>query len=366
MPDQPLPPPIPYADDQETPRPDEAMVGIGLGHTITGIIDQVHRDLGHAVRGVHAKSHALLAARVTVHPGLPPELAQGVFAGPRAYEAVVRLSSIAGDILSDSVSIPRGFALKLLDVEGERLPGAEGDTTQDFLFAAGTTFSAPDAEGFLKSLKLLAATTDRAAWAKSALSAVLRPVERALEAVGGGSQIVKTLGGFPLLNPLGERFGSQAPLRFGAYVAKLDVVPESANFRALADREFDLDGREDAIREEVAAVLAKEGGSWTLRAQLRRDAEANPIEDAAAEWPEAENPYLPVASIAVAAQESWSPERSRAVDDGLSFSPWHGIAAHRPLGNVMRARRAVYPVSAARRAALNGCPIHEPRAMPIG
>ena len=34
---------------------------------------------------------------------------------------------------------------------------------------------------------------------------------------------------------------------------------------------------------------------------------------------------------------------------------------HRPLGFVMRARKAVYPVSSGFRATHNGCPIHEPR-----
>ena len=44
----------------------------------------------------------------------------------------------------------------------------------------------------------------------------------------------------------------------------------------------------------------------------------------------------------------------------MSFSPWHGLAAHRPLGSVTRARRMAYPVSAGFRVERNGCPIHEP------
>jgi hypothetical protein len=38
--------------------------------------------------------------------------------------------------------------------------------------------------------------------------------------------------------------------------------------------------------------------------------------------------------------------------DKLSFFPWHGLEAHRPLGNVMRARRLAYPRSAAIRTFL--------------
>ena len=85
----------------------------------------------------------------------------------------MRLSTNAGDILPDAVSLPRGLALKVLDVEGERLPGAEG-TTQNFIMVNGKVFQAPNAEKFLGSLKLLAGTTDRAEGLKVAASTVLR------------------------------------------------------------------------------------------------------------------------------------------------------------------------------------------------
>jgi hypothetical protein len=55
--------------------------------------------------------------------------------------------------------------------------------------------------------------------------------------------------------------------------------------------------------------------------------------------------------------------RSAAIDDGFSFSPWHGLAAHRPLGSIMRVRKASYEVSSGFRASHNGCPIHEPRTL---
>jgi hypothetical protein len=38
-------------------------------------------------------------------------------------------------------------------------------------------------------------------------------------------------------------------------------------------------------------------------------------------------------------------EQSEKIDR-LSFSPWHATEDHRPLGNVMRARRVAYEASA--------------------
>lgn len=354
-----LPVPIAFTSDVEIVRSDEMAVNKDLAEASKSIVKKVYDDCGHPYRAVHAKSHAILRCEFTVHADLAPELAQGIFQVPRRYDAIVRISSIAGDVLNDNISLPRGFAIKVFGVDGDRLPGSEGGRTQDFVMANGTAFATSDIKDFLKSLKFLSKTTDNAEWAKSALSAVLRPLVRAEEKMGIQSGTLKAVGGYPESNPLGERFGTQAAYRFGKYVAKLDIVPASENFLALKDKEFALDGRENAIRDEIAAALAKEGGTWTLRAQLRRDADANPVEDASIAWPEESNPYLPVATLTVKPQEGWSQVRSHLVDDKMAFSPWHGITAHQPLGIIGRARKYIYPILSDYRGALNGCPIHE-------
>jgi hypothetical protein len=128
---------------------------------------------------------------------LAPELAQGLFSKVAKLPVLLRLSTIAGDVLDDSISIPRAIAIKVIGVDGERLPGSEADTTQGFLMADGPAFSAPTAKKFLSSLKLLAKTTDKAPGLKKALSHMLRGVEAGLEGVGGESATVKTLGGHP-------------------------------------------------------------------------------------------------------------------------------------------------------------------------
>jgi hypothetical protein len=169
---------------------------------------------------------------------------------------------------------------------------------------------------------------------------------------------------YPDTNPIGDRYGTQAPLRFGDYIAKSDIVPQSPNSRALTDQKLDESKSPDSIREELMAIFANEGGAWTLRAQLCRDLEENPIEDAATPWPEQGNPYIPLATITVKPQKSWSEERVTVLNEQTAFRPWHGVEAHRPLGSVMRARRAVYPVIQDLRSQLNGCPMHEPRTLP--
>jgi hypothetical protein len=118
-----------------------------------------------------------------------------------------------------------------------------------------------------------------------------------------------------------------------------------------------------AIREAMLEHFAVVGGEWELRAQLCVDLDAMPVEDASKLWPESLSPYVTVARIVVAPQVAWSEARSAAVDDGMSFSPWHGLAAHQPMGSINRLRRRAYEASARFRAARHGKRIIEPRAL---
>ncbi len=353
--------PLPYSPTDEQIDPNEADVIAGISEQLHGIMETTARDYGHTVRGVHAKSHGLLEGEMTVVDNLPSELAQGVFATPGQFPVVIRLSTNPGDILPDDISVPRGMALKIIGVPGERLPGSEGATTQDFVMANAPTFSAKNAAAFLGNLKLLAKTTDRGEGAKSALSAVARVAEAALEAVGGKSATLVNMGGQPATSILGDTFYSQVPLRYGEYVAKLAVAPVSPGLMKLTKAPVDI-SKPNAIRDEVNEFFAAQGGEWEVRVQLRTDADKMPIEDASVEWPQDLSPYVTVARISAKPQPAWSDARAKVGDDSLAFSPWHGTTAHQPLGGIMRARKAPYTMSSTLRAGRNGCPIHEPTA----
>lgn len=354
-----LKPPIRYSPDVEDVRPDEDEIIEKLCGTFDTILVTTAQDYGHAVRSVHAKSHGILDGVLRIDEGLPRELAQGLFAGAREHRVYMRLSTNAGDILPDAVSLPRGLALKVLDAPGERLPGADG-TTQDFILVNGKVFQARNAEAFLGSLKLLARTTDRAEGLKVAASTVLRGVNRALQAVGVESTTLASLGGAPNADPLGETYYSLTPFRYGDHIAKFSIAPVAPALTARTGSEIDAAGRPDAIRETVRAEMRGIEGVWEFRVQLCRDLERQPIEDPTVAWPEDEAPFQRVGTITVRPQDSWDAERVRAVDAGMRFSVWTGLAAHRPLGNINRARNAPYRHSANVRQRFNGCPIHEP------
>ncbi|WP_409520928.1 catalase family protein [Pseudomonas sp.] len=353
--------PIPFEPSFEQIPDDEAETSKALAETLHGILETTFKDNAHANRSVHAKAHGLLHGHVEILDNLPPALAQGAFAKPGTLPVVLRLSTNPGDILNDKVSTPRGLAIKIIGVDGPRLPGSEGDTTQDFVMQNAKAFTAPTPKAFLKTLNMLAATTDKAPRTKQAVSAVLRGVEATLEALGGESGALKSLGGHPLTHILGESFSTVVPVLYGPYFAKIAVVPVSPELTALTDKKLDAGDDADVLRTVVSEFFDQHAAVWEIRVQLATSIEQMPIEDATVQWPEDQSPYVTVARISVAPQPSWDADKQRAIDDGMAFSPWHGLAAHRPLGGVMRVRKPSYEMSAGFRAAHNGCPIHEPR-----
>lgn len=351
--------PVRYHPSVETHEADEAETIQGLVDTLHRISETIYKDTGHAPRSVHSKSHGLLRGELRVLDDLPEPLRQGIFATPGAHPVVMRFSTTPAEILDDNVSTPRGLALKVIGVEGERLPGAAG-RNQDFVLVDGPVFGAPNAKKFLGVLKLLAATTDKAPGLKRVLSTVLRGAEAAVEAVGGKSGTLIALGGHPETHVLGETYYSQAPLRHGDYIAKVAVAPASPDLQRLTGAAVDLSGKPNGLREATADFFRTHGGEWEVKVQLCTDLDKMPIEDATVRWSESESPYVTVARVVVPSQEAWSEARAAEIDEGMAFSPWNGLLAHQPLGSVMRARKAAYEMSSRFRAEHNGVSIAEP------
>lgn len=353
--------PLPYDPAFEIPEEGEAETTKGMLDSLKHISTTTFEHSGHAIRSVHAKSHGLLLGELTVADGLPSVYAQGMFAAPGTFQVAMRMSTTPGDVLDDKVSTPRGIGMKVVGVPGARVAGSEGDTTQDFVLVNGPVFLAPSAKKFLGSLKPLAATTDKVPNLKRAFSAVLRGTEKVIEAVGGESGTIKSLGGHPETHPLGETYFSQAPILYGEHMAKISLAPVSPELTALTDKDVDLSGTPDGLRKAVVEHFATHGGEWVLRVQLCTNLETMPIEDASVEWSEEESPWVTVAHLRALPQAAWSDALSKAVDDGMQFNPWHALAAHRPIGSIMRVRKAAYAMSKQFRAQRNGVTIAEPR-----
>jgi hypothetical protein len=351
--------PLPYTPDIEVIDAEESAL-------ITEIVDQMaassrcaferHR---HAIRDAHAKSNGLLKGELTIHDDLPTELRQGVFARPGTYQVVARLSSAPSDIHSDKIPAARGFALKIIGVDGERLAPEIGGNNQDFLMVNFPALAFGTIPKYKRMLTLLEANSHAPDTFQRLVAGTAHGAKQVLESLGGTPGA--TLDGLARDNhhPLGETYHTQAAIRFGDYIAKLALQPSSDSVRRHTGQPVDDVGYA-TLRDVISDHFAQHGAEYTLSAQLCTDLSRMPVEDAAIAWPEELSPHRPLATLRFAPQSTGYPARQVYGDDVLSFNPWNGVTAHQPLGGIMRIRRAAYERSTAFRHSMNAQPRVEP------
>ena len=167
---------------------------------------------------------------------------------------------------------------------------------------------------------------------------------------------------------LGESFSTVAPIRYGNYVAKIGLAPASENLKELTGKGIDLGADYNSLELLIKEFFEKQSGVWDVKAQLALtpagDEEDDfPIEKADKKWPEDKSPWQVIGRVAIEPQDSYSDARQLFVDEQLSFSPWHALEEHRPLGGVMRSRLKAYKEAAEYRAQRNARPKTEPHSI---
>jgi hypothetical protein len=297
---------------------------------------------GHAKHGsgraLHRKQHLGLRARLEVLPDLPEHARHGLFAKPATYDAQIRLSNGSGERgVADTKPEVRGFAIRVLGVSGAGALGSP-TTAQCFVLINNPTFAFPNVEQFIDVV--LAA-------ARGPL-----PILRALmkrHGFFGGFKHARLLAkglGKPFAGFARETFHSAAPLACGPYAVKVRLVP-ATNGDATMPKPVDWAG-------DVTARLAKGELRWDLQLQFFVDEATTPVEDPTILWPESESPFVTVARLVAPQQDPRSADGTKLSDEieAAKFDPWAALAEHRPLGEIMRARKAAYFASQQERGAV--------------
>ena len=337
--------PIPYAECVEVVPNDEDVDIFRVVQALKTLLQRNHDKTGHFHGDVHIKTHGCAAAEFQVLPNLPPELAQGLFKSKRTFSAVVRFSNSASQSQPDVIPDGRGLAIKVFDVEGDRLTSDDNSgRTQDFVMVNHHVFFARNVKDFLRVEKVL-------------VSADVNPLVTVAGGLTDGDwnplgwhwrealTAVQIAGHLPA-HPASNTYFSMAPIRFGKYVAKYRVRPAGDLPGTWLDLASRLGTQPDALRLMLEETLRSQQVLFEFQVQLRTSANSMPVEDATVEWPESESSYRTVALLLIPRQEIDS-EQQKATYRELAFNVWHAIADHRPLGGINRLRREVYPISAA-------------------
>jgi hypothetical protein len=321
----------PSTEWRETIPAGEEAIFEGYAASIRAMQQAATRAGTKAGRALHTKAIAGVLAELTVLSGVPLHAQEGLFAKPATYRAYVRFSNGGGARQPDAKADVRGVAIKVVGVEGKKvIPGMESARTQDFLLIRTPAIPFRDAHEFVKVV--------------TATASPLLSLPRVLRRLGVRRtfallpHLAKSLGG-PVLSVATTPYFSAAPVRCGPYAVHYALTP-----RAKDAPDAKLGTGRDYLGAELGERLRVGPVVYDLQLQFYVDAVKTPIEDASVEWLRQDAPFMTVATLTLLEQDVASEHGARvsAFVESLSFDPWHALEAHKPLGNVMRARNPAY------------------------
>lgn len=327
------------------------------------------------LRAVHPKSHGCVQATFTINAAIDETLKVGLFAHPgRSYRSTIRFSNAAAlikpDIDANGDHGSRGMAIKVYDVEGEILLDDNGAKNQDFLMINQPVFAFAnsedylrlnriilkhndDPEGFFAPLKLqdpnlTEAEEQRIMGYIAAENISGEAIQRILDTF----KIVQQIKSTGIANPLETQYFSAAPFLFGPdRVMKFSAKPCLDSGRVIIPENPGDDYLHDALLESLSQNQAI---CFDFMLQVRSEDDDLGIENASTLWDERRFPFVKVAKISIPAPQTDLDSAAHLQHcEDLALTPWHALAAHRPIGSINRLRKPVYKASAEHRLGLD-------------
>jgi len=277
-------------------------------------------------RQIHPKMNGCVKAEFIIEKNLPEELRTGLFKEEKSFPAWIRFSNGNTKPLPDWKKDIRGFAIKIMNVPGEKIVESKiNGGNQDFILMNTKTFVSRDVKYFYNILKVVTVPYKLGSFFPKLYS------------------VIKC---FPILvraakakikcnHPFELNYYSTVPFRFGdeTRAVKYAILPSEKNRLKYTDKKY-----KDFLRKNMTDTLSKHEIIYDFFIQFQTDAVKMPIENPTIEW---NSPFIKMASIRIPTQVFDTPEQNEFGDD-LSFNSWHTLPEHRPLGNFNRVRKIIY------------------------
>jgi hypothetical protein len=311
------------------------------------LIDRAHVEGRPFTRSAFAKAHACVRATVDV-PDLEPRLRHGLFARRGGYQAWIRFSNGDARVASDQRRDAHGLALKVMGVAGDKLLESErGADTQDFLLSDSPRFPVANVREYAELVESMARGSRFAYFLDGSLLPWRWRVRGFWLAFRARSAPPSSLLQTQYYSGTASRLGQEQFVKYGARPCEAKRSPRS-------------DRTDDMLRLRLREELTRGDACLELTVQLQILGKNMPVENPTILWPEADSPFLPVARVTIPKQVFDTPEQDRFCE-GLSFTPWHALPEHEPVGGLNRLRKAVYLELSRYRHARNAAPRGEPR-----
>jgi hypothetical protein len=282
-------------------------------------------------RTFHAKSILAVAnAKLTISTNIPKAFQVGYFRPGAEHATTVRLSNANGARRADYERDMRGAALRVK---------VSDDEYHDLLMTNFPVSHARDAFQFVAFARAMAGSK-LLILPRLILNVGLFETIRMLRNVSSGARRVDSLALEAYWSRGAILWGTAGPVRYLLRPAEdMPKAPEASRTDP------------DYLHREIADRLRKGEIRFHLLLQPYVDEKQTPIEDGAVEWKESISVPIQAATLTIPQQDIDAAETRTAerLIDEQAFNPWNTTEDFRPLGNINRARKAVYAASAGHR-----------------
>ena len=386
----------------EYPEKDELQYYELLAEKARIQMDKLYGNQETARRDTHAKTHACIKARLEIFDfdeqkiknalaKLSPlateqlhktSLKQGILATPKEYSVLLRFANGRTTVENDYVSDARSMSVKIIGVAGERLPQSHELHTQDLIVQNSEIFfieTIKDYDGFFSSVieskkaalqwllthpkQFLALRHTTSRTPKSLLTE--KYWSGSASALGLKSDFdTSQLGVSPVEYPAVVKYAftpvsSQPPHQIIANESRPGIpkLPFIDRAKALG---LDQNQPDNYYRDDLIEKLAKTDAEycWDFGIQFQTNLKMS-IDNVTVVWREKESPFFTVGRLKIKHQNI-NYEQQADFAENLRFSPWNGLAVHRPVGALNRLRSIVYPIVAEYRHQKRGINYQEP------
>jgi Catalase len=322
-----------------------------IAEDLSVIIEETIRkqyDAGSARRDAHPKAHGCVKAEFHVLEHLPDALEKGMFVPGNTYRAWIRFSNGSNDpTRADIKRDARGMAIKVLGVPGKKLLEDQDQAmTQDFIMINHPVFFATDPARYLSFMQ------------DSNSDHFYRKLLIPFDLGAKGTRIALETRRSRISSPLQARYWSMVPYQLGIGAGRQAVKYSARACSATVDPMPHKPGH-DFLRDALKNTLQIGGACMEFLIQPRTSNSMD-VEDSRIEWKEAQAPFYPVATIRIPQQVFDTPEQN-AFCENLSFTPWHALPDHKPLGVTNRLRKIIYAHISTVRHEMNKVNEEEPR-----
>jgi hypothetical protein len=223
----------------------------------------------HAYSGTHARTHGIVKGKMVVSNDIPQYLKQTeLFQKAGEFPIAARYSTEPGDPgLDDRIPQPRGFAMKVFNVEGKKFPTPDGEflPTHDIEFNSTPSLDLADAKTAREIIDLRIKYGDNP-----------KELYKHLEA-RNDTELQTVRDRVHNTHVEATRQYSQTAYRFGDYVVKYALIPNSETQKKLYEETTRPEHGEDILHRWLQDFHRNHEAEYLFQVQLCENLDEQPV-----------------------------------------------------------------------------------------